>query len=68
MSIAHALFLTLVLLNYERQTRPMMVLRAPLGPEGCVCRSPCLRCEQMAKWKWQGWSPKPPPSMRAQPW
>lgn len=37
MSIAHALFLTLILLNYERQTRLVMVLRAPLGPMSCEC-------------------------------
>lgn len=37
MSIAHALFLTLILLNYERQTRLVMVLRAPLGPMSREC-------------------------------
>lgn len=41
MAIARALFLTLVLLNYERWTRLAMVLRVPLGSAGCECvRSP----------------------------
>lgn len=45
MAIAHALFLTLILLNYERWTRLAMVLRVPLGPVGCECvRSPGSWC------------------------
>lgn len=42
MSVAHALFLTLLLLNYERWTRLVMVLGAPWGPWAVsVLPSPC---------------------------
>ena len=45
MSVAHALFLTLILLNYERRTRLVMVLRAPLSPwaqcAGALARGVC---------------------------
>lgn len=42
MSVARALFLTLILLNYERWTRLVMVLGAPWGPWAVsTLRRPC---------------------------